>query len=113
MDFIFTARIRRMREGNIFTLCVSLHLDRGGYLPSQVWTGRGGTYLGGRVPTLAGGYLPWPGRGTYLGQGVPTLARGVPTLVGGYSIACACYEAGGMPLAFTQEDFLVHLKEPS
>ena len=68
----------------------------------------GGTYLGWDVPSLArgylswpGGYLPWPGDtyldlvylpwpegtlagGTYLGQGVPTLARGVPTLAGGY-----------------------------
>ena len=25
------------------------------------------------------------------------------------SIACTCYAAGGMPLAFTQEDFLVHI----
>ena len=140
---IITARIQRMREGNSFSLCVSSHLDwvclpsqpgggdtylsrgdtylpwsgpgGGGYLPWQ-----GGTYLGGEVPTLAGGtYL---GRGdTYLGRGVPTLWGGVPTLaegvptfpVGGVptfpgrnSIACACYAAGGMPLAFTQEDFL-------
>ena len=52
----------------------------GGYLP---WMGRG-------VPTLAGeeGYLLWLG-GTYLGRegvptlgGVPTLAGGVPTLAG-------------------------------
>ena len=49
----------------------------GGYLS---WPG---------VPTLDGGYLPWPG-GTYLGwgdlswPGVPTLARGMPTLDGGY-----------------------------
>ena len=33
-----------------------------------VW-GRGGTYSGGGVPTLVGGYLSW---------------WGVPTLVGGY-----------------------------
>ena len=46
------------------------------------WQGEG-------VPTLAGGYLPWPGT-TYLGWRVPTLAggylpwRGVPTLAGEY-----------------------------
>ena len=40
---IFTASIRRMREGNIFTLCVSPCLDRRRY-PSQV------LMVGGRVP---------------------------------------------------------------
>ena len=38
---------------------------------------------GWQVPSLAGGYLPWPG-GYLPWQGVPTLARGVPTLAGGY-----------------------------
>ena len=67
-----------------------------GYLP------RWGTYLPGE------GYLP-----SQLGGGVPTFpSRGVPTFPGGgapywSSIACTCYAAGGMPLAFTQEDFLV------
>ena len=100
-----------MGEGNIFSLCVSSHLEGGTYLPgrgvppSQVWTGGylpseagggvptfwvGGTPfpgLDGAVPTLVGGtYL---GRGYLLGQGVPTLAggylpwQGIPTLVGG------------------------------
>ena len=75
----------------------------------------GGTYLPRwGVPTLAGGYLPRP-RGTYLGrgylpwQGGTYLGRGVPTFPGRNSIACACYMAGGMPLAFTQEDFLVFI----
>ena len=71
--------------------------------------GGAGTYLGwGR------GYLPW------MGEGVPTLdGEGVPTLDGGRNTypqvpsgrqrnrASTCYMAGGMPLAFTHEDFLV------
>ena len=46
----------------------------------------GGTYLGrGKgVPTLARGYLPWPGEGgTYLGRGGSLLWPGVPTLARG------------------------------
>ena len=109
----------------------------GEYLPSQVWTGGIPTFpgRGGGLPTLARGYLdrgylPWPG-GAYLGWGIPTLAGGgtylgwggylpwqggtlwgggVPTFPCRNSIACACYAAGGMPLAFTQEDFLVICK---
>ena len=68
---VITARIRRMREGNIFTLCVSPHLDGGG---------------GGGTPSLSipvwggGGYLikPWMG-GTPIQPwtgGTPTLDRG-------------------------------------
>ena len=73
--------------------CSKSLAGEGGYLP---WLGGGGTYLA-RVylPWLVGGYLPWLGTtylggGTYLGWGVPTLARGylpwpgVPTLGGGY-----------------------------
>ena len=84
--------------------------------------GGGGTYLGWGegVPTLDGGrgtYLGW-GRGTYLGWGgVPTLGgggtylgwgEGVPTLDGGRGyLPFTGYAAGGMPLAFMQEDCLV------
>ena len=49
---------------------------RGGYLPSQVWTG-------GYPPSQVGGYLPWWG-GTYLGRGGYLPWWGVPTLAGGY-----------------------------
>ena len=47
------------------------------------------------------------------GEGyLPTLGGGgtsPPVRIGRQnSIACACYVAVGMPLAFTQEDFLVH-----
>ena len=90
----------RMGEGNILSLCVSSHLDGGGgggvYLPSQAGVGT-------PFPGLDGGVTLFPDRGvpTFLGWG------------GGYpyrnSIACTCYTAGGMPLAFTQEDFLVFI----
>ena len=75
----------------------------GGY-PGRGGTLAGGTLAGG-VPwpggTLAGG-VPWPGG--YPGQG-GTLARG-GTQLGQHSGVLAT-TAGGMPLAFTQEDCLV------
>ena len=60
-----------MTGGYVFT---SFTIVGGGYLPSQVWMGGRGTYLGRGVPTLAWGYLPWLGvptlgGGTYLGGG--------------------------------------------
>ena len=42
-----------------------------------------------------------------LGQGTPRTWDGVPPRQ--ISIASSCYTAGGMPLAFTQEDFLVSI----
>ena len=58
--------------------------------------------------------VPQPGLN---GRGYPIPGVGVPSqvwMVGGTqppirqsSIASTCYAAGGMPLAFTQEDFLV------
>ena len=45
----FTVRIRRMGDGNIFSLCVSSHLDGGGY-PHQV--------LMGSTPILSDGGTP-------------------------------------------------------
>ena len=87
----------------------------GGY-PAR--SSRGGTLPGG---TLAGGYpgggVTWPGG--YPGWGYPgqggTLAGGYPgwgvPWPGGVpsqdNIGSTCYMAGSMPLAFTQEDFLV------
>ena len=157
-NVIFTARIRRMVEGNIF----SQFTLWGGGTPSQVWgggypiSGLGGipgTPLGlgipliwdGVPPTLGWG-TPRPGMGypqtwdgvtpqTWDGvpprpeMGNPKTWDGVPPRPGmgspqtwdgvpprpemGYpptrqiSIVSTCYAAGGMPLAFTQEDFLV------
>ena len=89
---IFTARIRRMTGGYIFTLCVSPHLG-GGYLPSGWWGGVSTQVWVGRVPTFPGlggggtylprpgwwGYLPfqvWMG-GTYLGR-YPPPGSGTP-----------------------------------
>ena len=87
-------------EGTVFSLFVSSH-PRGGYLP----------WPGGRLPTLAGGgVVPTLARWrlpTLAEEGVTYLGRvGLPTL-GQSTTASACYAAGGMPLAFTQEDFLV------
>ena len=91
--------------------------SRGYYLPRGGTTFPEGYYLprqGGVLPFWGGGVLP-PG-GYYLPrQGVlPSGGYYLPT---GYyrqggtpyrnSIACTCYAAGGMPLAFTQKDFLV------
>ena len=77
----------------MFSLCPPLRV--GGYpLPRSRWGG--GTPFSGP----GGGYPPRrSGRGTPPGKGYPPP---------GSSIACTCYAAGGMPFAFTQEDFLVH-----
>ena len=84
----------------------------GGGYPGQVWmVGRGVPQ-----PGLDGGGTqgtPMTGWGTRLARsgwwgGYP----GYPPTMTGWStpppsIASTCYAAGGMPLAFTQEDFLV------
>ena len=69
---------------------------------------RGTTFLG----VLPSRRLLPPGGTTFPGGGTTFPGRGVsPSQAGGYpyqnSIACTCYGAGGMPLEFTQEDFLV------
>ena len=81
---------------------------RGGGVPTFPGL-EGSTYCGRGVPILAGGEPTLAGGSTYLGRGVPTLpgGGGVPTFPGRNSITFACYVVGGMPLAFTQEDFLV------
>ena len=115
-----TARIRKMREGNIVSLCS--HLRGGGGYPHPSWWGvplprsgwgkdRGCPHLaGGGYPIRSGwGYLPYPHEGW--GYPCPDLGRGVPPIQNWEGVprspACTCYAAGGMPLAFTQEDFLV------
>ena len=79
-----------------------------------------GPGLGDPLPRSRQGRYPFPGpdRGyPHPGRGYPTW-EGVPPPIqvrsqyGGStpyrsSIACTCYAAGGVPLAFTQEDFLV------
>ena len=137
---IFTARIRRMGEGNIFSLFTLVGGGEVPHLRSEV--GGGVPHLRsevGGVPHLrseVGGYpisglgrgYPISGLGGYpsLG-GTPCLGGtqclGVPHVRGEYpmsggvphlrppiaqsSIASTCYAAGGVPLAFTQENFLV------
>ena len=101
------------------------------YLPWMGWRGYL-PWIGGGVPTLDGGrgYLPWMGRRTYLGwrEGyIPWIGGGrdyllwmgrrgyLPWIGGDYlpwtggtpGWASTCYGAGGMPLAFAQEDYLV------
>ena len=135
---LITARIRRMGEGNIFTLCVSPHLDwgRGGGLPhtrsgwggggtpSQVCTGGGGY----PIPCLMGGppwqdWMGYPLSQDWMGYLLPrpevdgvnppphSGLDGVhPPPIRQSSIASTCYAAGSMmPLAFTQEDFHILL----
>ena len=92
-------------EGKSFTL--SVHTPGGGGVPTLtgvptlVRSRRGGVpnLVGGGVPTLGGGYpkvgTPRPGQD---GGGTPKI--GTPR-------QGTCYTAGGMPLAFMQEDFLV------
>ena len=110
MMFI-TDRVRNTREGYVLKrVCPSIH-------PSVC------PHLGGGIPQ------PGPGRGVPLpgpaGWGVPQqgvphledplpppppsdLSRGVPRWQGGYPISSSTwYATVGMPLAFTQEDFLV------
>ena len=134
---IVTAGIRRITEGNVFTLSTHHrgwggggyhHPADGGYPFSR--SREGGRYPfpgpgGGRgippsqvqvgVPPsqVPGRGVPLPRSGKGWGQGYPFPGPGGG--VGGTpfpgpnqnSIACTCYAAGGMPLAFMQEAFLV------
>ena len=108
----------------IFSVCPHLPWGGGG-TTSQVWVGgypisglgRGGPGGGGGTPSQVqvGGYpIPGPGRGgtpsqvQVGGYPIPGPGRGVPVVPPpGIASTCYGYAAGGMPLAFTQEDFLV------
>ena len=108
-----------MMEGNVFTLST---IWGGGYPVLGLWVGGRGVphpRSGWGVPrpmSVGGGGYPIPG---LCGGGRVPCPRSV---VGGYPIPgldgggtwgtppnqdWICYAAGGMPLAFTQEDFLV------
>ena len=88
----------------------------GGYLPTRSrWWGvphpRSACW-GGTPPTRSGcwGIPPWPG----LDGGLVWMVGGTwgtppPPPMRQSSITSTCYAAGGMPLAFTQEDFLVSI----
>ena len=120
----------------LFSVCLSVHILGWGYpsqiyvggTPSQVWvggvpcpwSGQGGypipgLALGYTIPCLAGRY-PISGQGYPTDQvwmGVPMVPpiprpeMGYPPPITQSSIASTCYVEGGVPLAFTQEDFLV------
>ena len=122
-----------------FLRCLSVNSSGGGGTPSQVWTRgvphpRSGQAppqpdleWGTPPPRLGMGYPPRHRTGvppSDLGWGIPPghetgyppgPEMGYPPGHGtGYpprqiSIASTCYTAGGMPLAFTQEDFLVKI----
>ena len=90
------------------------HLRSGG-TPSKVWVG------GYPIPGLGGypisglgrGYPGYPHTEVWMVGGTPSQvwivggAQGTPPPMRQSSIASTCYAAGGVPLAFTQEDFLV------
>ena len=119
-----------------FDTCLSIHHSVCPHLGEGTWPGpRGGGVLLGGTPSggyptsdtplsdLAWGYpcgrvphlrYPRPGltEGTPAGRGTsPQVSPIRPGWGGGYSTSCnrwsTCYATVGMPLAFTQEDFLV------
>ena len=115
---VSTARIRRMTEGNIFSLftpsggeeypCPAIGRypnPRSGWgrgVPPSCWWGGVGN-----IPSQARGY-PHPDLGWAPCPGqVPGQDGGGGSSPNQNSMVCTCYAAGGMPLAFTQEDFLV------
>ena len=81
----------------------------GGGTPSQVWSGYPSqVWMGGGTPILLMGGTPSKIR---MGGTLPILDwMGYPPIRRQISIASTCYTAGGVPLAFTQEDFLVEIK---
>ena len=134
---IVTARVRSLTGRYCFHRCLSVNIGGGGYpipslgrgvphprsgwgvphprsrweggTPFQVWTGGTPTITGWSTPPppSLGGVPPhtitgW-GTPTHTGWGKPP----PPNPIRQSSIAGTCYTAGGMPLAFTQEDFLV------
>ena len=99
MKSIFTALIRKVEQGNIFSL--SVHPRGEGLSLSWSWQGgRGGGYSTPPPSQDQDGAAitppPWPGPG-----------RGTSPLPTGQHMTQTGYTAGGMPLAVTQEDFLV------
>ena len=87
--------------------------QQGGTLPRVTPIRPGWGYPDRGVPTLGTPHQTWG----YPNQGVPhlryppsDLARGVPRQGGGTPPSSTWYAAVGMPLAFTQEDFLVYLE---
>ena len=113
-----------MTGGYIFTLCVSPHLDVGGVpgpgrgVPNSAMDGGvpGLRFSGGEVPGLRfSGGIPVSIKGKIFGTrfglihvqtGEKNFLLNDPPRI---AKNCYGYAAGGMPLVFTQEDFLVYL----
>ena len=81
--------------------------------PGQILGQGGGAGTPPPQPGQISGWGEWVRSDLRMGGAwVPPQARSDPRTGGGVphwnSIACTCYAAGGMPLAFTQEDFLVY-----
>ena len=131
---VITARVPSTTGRYCFHRCVSVYICQGGgtlILPGDTPSFPiGSTPFPGLVGGLGRGTPPiqtWEGGTPHLdlGRGYPHLGkgRGYPHLGKGYPlsrsgpriggthnwniIACTCYVVGGMPLGFTQEDFLV------
>ena len=108
-----------MGEGTVLSLFVSSHLDKGGGTPAR------SGWWGGGTPARSG-WWGYPSQVWMVGGGTPARSgwwgypsqvwtwRGIPLTMTGWgtppptNIASTCYAAGGIPLAFTQEDFLVN-----
>ena len=97
-----TASIRRMGEGNVFSLFTSGggQYSRGGWV-SPAGGGGGQSSQGGVGQSSRGGGVSSASGGGWVSGSVQ------PGGVGGVSQDRTYYTAGSMPLAFTQEDFLV------
>ena len=96
---IITARIRRMREGNSFSLSTLA-----GGTPSQVWMGGGGT----PSQVQMGGYpIPGPDRRGYPIPGLDGRRYPIPGLDGGYPILLMGGTWDGVPLPHQQSKHLL------
>ena len=122
---VFTARIRRMGKVMFSQASVRSHPGEGGTPPSRSDPRTGGTPHSpiqvrsqGGGGGAGGGYPPQSRSDHRMGWGWGTPffppSRSDPRTEGGGYLpppwsrsACTFYAAGGMPLAFTQEDFLV------
>ena len=73
-SLIFTTRIRRMGEDNIFTLCISPHLNGSGWVPRPRSGQEGYSIL---VPDR--GWMGYPPSGTRCGTPRSGTGWGIPT----------------------------------
>ena len=125
MILIFTARVRSTREGNVLTpVCVSVHTFRGGggypvSVKGKIFDTRFGlihVQTGGKffvkgppppTPPVIGKIFDTRFGLIHVQTGEKNFCQGTPPPPPAIARNCYGYAAGGMPLAFTQEDFLV------